>query len=241
MKIAWFLTCHDEAHPGRRVSEADLSSFTEALQAVAGVERLLIFTPEKTSDPYLKDEPAPQLAAELYFDDIAPLERAAARDGALQPLVALFPQATQQAMLVRSFPVPDAGVAAALRCSYLVGYEGPAEDLNAWLAHYIDNHPQIMARFPGIREIEVCTRLDWYGFLPWPRDRCMLRNKVVFDSSAALAEALRSPIRHEMREDYRRFPPFSGKVFHYPMATSEVDAAATRSRWKRASRRAPRP
>lgn len=212
MKIAYFLTCHDDA---------DLERFTNALKSIAGVRRLLIFTPEKTTDPYLKDEAPPQLAAQLYFDDIALLERAAARDGALQPLVELFPQVTQQAMLVRTYRVPDPGVRGGVRCTYLVGYEGPAEDLNAWLAHYIDNHPQIMARFPGIREIEVCTRLDWYGFLAWPRDQCMLRNKVVFDSPAALAEALRSPVRHEMRADYVKFPPFSGEVFHYPMATLE--------------------
>lgn len=228
MTIAYFLTYHDEANPGRRVSDADLASFTRILENVAGVTRALVFTPETTTDPYLKDEAPPQLAAELYFDDIAPLERAAARDGALQALVDGLPslagaQVTQQAMLVRSFAVPEPlFLSSDPPCTYLVGYEGPAGDLNAWLAHYIDGHPPIMARFPGIREIEVCTRLDWYGFLPWPRDRCMLRNKVVFDSPAALTEALRSPVRHEMRADYVKFPPFSGKVFHYPMATREI-------------------
>lgn len=221
MRIAYFLTCH-----GERVSDAVLAQFTKVLQGVAGVKRALVFTPEKTSDPFLKDESPPPLAAELYFDDIASLERAAARDGALQALARsdVLP-VTQQAMLVRRFPVPDAGVGSATRCTYLVGYEGPAEDLNAWLAHYIDNHPPIMARLPGIREIEVCTRLDWYGFLPWPRDRCMLRNKVVFDSPAALTEALRSAARHELRADYAKFPPFSGKVVHYPMATLDIGPA----------------
>lgn len=225
MKIAYFLTYHDEANAARRVSDADLEKFIQVLAAVRAVSRALVFTPEKTSDPYLKDEAAPQLAAELYFDDVAPLERAAARDGALQALAGLLPSAhvTQQAMLVRSFAVPEPRFQGSGRpCTYLVGYEGPAEDLNAWLAHYIDNHPPLMARMPGIREFEVCTRIDWCTFLPWRRDPCMQRNKVVFDSVQALTDALRSPIRHEMREDYKRFPPFSGNVFHYPMVTREI-------------------
>ena len=43
-------------------------------------------------------------------------------------------------------------------------YVGQAEDLNVWNDYYLNHHPQVMARFPGIREIEVCTRVDWCGF-----------------------------------------------------------------------------
>ena len=128
-------------------------------------------------------------------------------------------------MLARAFPVPDSMfriAPGALYCTYLVSYEGEAEDLNAWLDHYLTNHPPIMARFPGVREIEVCTRIDWCGFLPWPRVNYMQRNKVVFDSSAALTAALASPVRHEMRADYKALPPFTGPVSHYPMATLAI-------------------
>ena len=40
-------------------------------------------------------------------------------------------------------------------CTYLVRYEGPAEDPHAWLAHYLAHHPVLMLRLPGIRELEV--------------------------------------------------------------------------------------
>jgi uncharacterized protein (TIGR02118 family) len=230
VSVVLFLSHWDEANPSRRASESDLERFTGVLRALGEVKRALVFTPARTRDPYLGDESAPQLAAELYFDDIAALERAAARDGALQalaleralPSLAGVP-VTQQAMLVRRYPVPGAsGRAASHACAYLVGYEGPAADPEAWLAHYIERHPPIMARLPGIREIEVCTRLDWYGYLPWRREHWMLRNKVVFDSPAALEEALGSPARHELRADYARFPPFSGRVYHYPMRVREA-------------------
>ena len=59
---------------------------------------------------------------------------------------------------------------------------GPAEDMNAWLYHYVTHHPQLMRGFPGIRHIEVLSRLDWCGSLPWPRVDYMQRNRVMFDS-----------------------------------------------------------
>jgi uncharacterized protein (TIGR02118 family) len=98
----------------------------------------------------------------------------------------------------------------------MVSYEGPAEDLNAWLGHYIDSHPPIMARFPGIREIEIYTRMDYCAALPVARSNAMQRNKVVFDSPDALNAALASPVRHEMRADFKHFPPFSGASPHFP-------------------------
>ncbi len=168
----------------------------------------------------------------LYFAELAALEAALARRGHLQALAAsdllagvAQAQATQQAMVARSFPVPEPRFATApgqLPCTYLVHYPGQADDLNDWLSYYIEHHPPVMARFPGIREIEICTRLDWCGFLPWPRVDHMQRNKVVFDSAAALTAALNSPVREEMRADFARFPRFSGGSRHHALATLAV-------------------
>jgi hypothetical protein len=79
-----------------------------------------------------------------------------------------------------------------------------------------------MARFPGIRQVEIYTCIDWCGGLPWPRVAHMQRNKVVFDDRAALTAALNSPVRHEMRAAFGRFPPFTGPVTHFAMATTTV-------------------
>jgi uncharacterized protein (TIGR02118 family) len=128
-------------------------------------------------------------------------------------------------MLTRHFPVPDAVFrtpAGQPHCTYLVAYEGEAADTNVWLSYYIAHHPPIMARFPGIRAIEISTRLDWCGFLPYPRVEFLQRNKVVFDSAEALTAALNSPVRHEMRADFKNFPPFSGGNTHFPMLTRTV-------------------
>jgi len=232
MPIAWFITVHNPDDATLRANAGDLARFCKILRRTPGLERGVLFTPERTHDPYLEASVPPQLAAELYFANTAAFESAAAANGNLQRLATpgLLPSLAgatihQQVMHARRFPVPDArprNAPGQPTCSYLVGYEGPADDLNAWLAHYVEHHTVIMARFPDIREIEVCTPSDAASHLPWPRQTCMLRNRVVFDSAAALAAALASPVRHEMRADYANFPPFSGEVFHYPMATQVI-------------------
>jgi uncharacterized protein (TIGR02118 family) len=214
------------------VSAEDVQFVSRVLGATPGLQRGLIYTPARTHDPYLDDGRPPALAVQLYFPDLAALEAAVARAGHLQVLLAPDALAslrgaavTQQAMLVRTFPVPDArreGVSGGDMCSYLVTYEGAAADPNAWVSHYIEHHTAIMARFPGIREVEVCTRIDWSSFMPWPRADAMLRNKVVFDDADALTAALNSPVRHDMRADFQRFPPLTGTVTHFPMTTHET-------------------
>ena len=218
MTVCWFAQFRDVS--------PDLAWLADVVGAAPGLQQGLIFTPSSTTDPYLDDGPPPQLALQLYFHDVAAMEAALAADGHLRRLDVLAADgATQQAMLVRRYQVPDPTFRTPpgeLPCSYLVAYEGAADDLPAWLAHYIADHPPIMARFPGIRQIEIYTCIDWCGGLPWPRVAHMQRNKVVFDSPAALAAALNSPARHEMRAAFRRFPPFTGPITHFPMATTTV-------------------
>jgi hypothetical protein len=230
MTVCWFALFR---HPVSRLDSAELIWLRRFVAGTPGLRQGLIFTPSATSDPYLHDGAPPALGLQLYFDDIAVLEAALTSDGFLQGLVAhdALPSlagaaTTQQAMLVRRFGVPDPVFRTPpgeCPCTYLVAYEGEAEDLNAWHSHYIGDHPPIMARFPGIRQVEIYTRIDWCGSLPLPRVEHMQRNKVVFDSPAALTAALNSPVRHEMRAAFARFPAFTGPVTHFPMATMIVE------------------
>jgi uncharacterized protein (TIGR02118 family) len=234
--ICYFLTFQSAA-PDACLAPADQDWLVRLLAGKPGLQKALLFTPSVARDPFLDDGACPPLVLECYFPTIEALEAAIGPDGHLQALAA--PDAlpslagatvTQQAMLARAFPVPDPVLQAApgaLPCTYIVAYEGVAEDLNRWLSYYITHHPPIMARFPGIREIEVSTRIDWCSAVPWPRATLLQRNKVVFDSPQALDAALNSPVRTEMREDFHKFPPFSGIATHYPMATLTVlgDAA----------------
>jgi hypothetical protein len=230
--IAYFLSFRFPSNPGARVGSAEATRFAEIARATPKLLKALIFTPASAHDPYLNDGPLPLFAAQLYFADIAALEATLAPSGHLQALAASrdFPSlagadVTQQAMVTRIFAVPDPRFRTQpgeLPCTYLVAYEGTAENPPLWLSHYIAQHAPIMARFPGIRQLEIYTRLDWCGALPWRRVDCMQRNKVVFDDAAALTAALNSPVRHAMRADFEKFPAFTGGNSHYPMATLTV-------------------
>ena len=206
------------------------------LRSVPKVEKALVHSPAVASDPYVKDGAPPTLVLQLYFAETPDLEAAVSRTGHLGALAshAEFPvlataAIVQQAMLVRSFAVLDPQFKTPHgepHCTYLVSYEGEAEDLNAWHAHYLEQHTVHMASFPEIRELEVYTRFDWVSLQPWRRANFMQRNKVVFDSAAALDRALHSPVRHAMRADFNAFPKFSGPNRHYAMTTRVLRLAA---------------
>jgi hypothetical protein len=174
-----------------------------------------VHTPVQAMDPYLDDGRPPPMVVQLYFDRLAQLEDSMAR------LAALIPSCDAQAMAVRAYGVPDPHIRSSdgTWCTYLVSYQGPAQDEHAWHAHYLAHHPPIMARLPGLRELEICTRVDWVCRTAWRRAGFMQRNKVAFDNPEALTAALGSPVRAEMRADYAKLPPFSGAVTHYAMRT----------------------
>jgi uncharacterized protein (TIGR02118 family) len=184
---------------------------------IPGLEKVHVYTPGRAHDPYLNDGAPPPLLLQLYFGALPALEAALA--GPLSPAKDVC---EVQAMLVRPYAVPEPRHDPL--CTYLVAYEGKAEDENAWHAYYLAHHPALMAKLPGIRELEIYTPVRWVCPPGWRRAECMQRNKVAFDSAEALSAALNSPVRKEMRADYAKLPPFSGRVSHYPMATSVLSS-----------------
>jgi len=200
-----------------------------------GLRQFRLHTPTSAYDPMLNDGQGPALVIQALFDEIEALENAVSEGGGLHGLTDTDAvkalggaEFTQQAMLQRVFPVPETRAAldsAEPHCTYLVGYEGPAQDTGAWLSHYLNGHPALMAQLPGIRKIEIYSRLDWCGGLPCPRADYMQRNQVVFDNPEALTMALASPLRARMREHFQALPPFKGAVTHFPMRTTVTSSA----------------
>lgn len=224
-----FLTFIDP-DPDARLASPDREQVTALIRRIPGLARAHLFSPAAARDRYFDDGPAPMLTIQLYFERLETLEEAAGAHGALLSLARSMPASLskaagfQQVMWTRHYPTPAAQAPpqAQRSCSFLVHYPGEAQDLNEWLTYYLHHHPQIMFRFPGIREIEIHTRADWIDALPWQRVHYFQRNKIVFDSAAALEQALHSPAREEMKADRAQFPPFSGGNTHYPVATETV-------------------
>lgn len=219
MSLALFLIFR---HPSATVDGRELAAAARLIADLPGLAEGSTMTPAATSDPYLDDGRPPPLVLQLAFDTIETLE--AALGGPAQGIAATLTslagaEITEQAMLTRRFPVPEPKRGS---CTYLVSYEGEADDAHAWLSHYIAHHPPIMARFPAIRAIEIYTRIDWISGTGWTRGAALQRNKVVFDDADALTAALNSPVRHDMRADFARFPPFHGINTHHPMHTATI-------------------
>jgi uncharacterized protein (TIGR02118 family) len=233
MRFAYLLFYDNPKGEHLAVDPDELAAVRDIVRQTPGLSDGLIFTPESAEDLFNHDGVSPPFGLQLHFDDLGALESAVGPSGHLQALGAggllkslAGARATEQAMLVRPFPVDDPAVgtpAGKLPCSYVVHYPGPAQDLNAWMSHYIAGHPPIMRKFPGIRSIEILSRIDWCGGLQGAeRVAHIQRNRILFDSARALEAALQSPVRHEMRADFHTFPPFEGGNFHFPMATETV-------------------
>ncbi|WP_347557619.1 hypothetical protein [Robbsia sp. KACC 23696] len=226
MRFSYLVTFR---HPDAalRIDAAAVQQLISMVNATPGLGRARYYTPESASDFYTDDGPSPTFAMQLDFEKIEMLEAAIAEAGhlhvaaqALPPIFAAC-DVEQQVMLRRPFPVADptpAVAEGALPCQFLVHYPGHAEDFDAWINYYLTHHPQIMFDFPGVREIEIFTRLDWLDAMPWRRVHYMQRNKLMFDSAVAITEAMHSPVRHRMRQDFEQFPPFVGSNIHHPMS-----------------------
>lgn len=229
MSFVHFIYVHTDS-PGQSLPEEKIKVVRDTVVTLPGLKRGLIYAPATARDYYTDDGPSPALALQLYYDDLPTLEATLRSGGALDLMGASLAavEIHHQVMVGRPFPVddanwqPDEGQA---RCAYLVHYPGAAEDFNAWLDHYLDHHPQIMRTFARIREIEIYTRADWRDTLNWTQKHYMQRNRLIFDSAAALEAALNSEVRHHMRADFESFPKFTGENMHYPMLLEEIDLA----------------
>ncbi|MCJ2182451.1 hypothetical protein MTR62_07020 [Novosphingobium sp. 1949] len=223
-----FLQFHN-TDPAARIAAVDLERVRRLAGSVERARKVLVMTPAQARDRYNSQDPVPVLGIQAYFDTIEDAESALTAHAPLAGITAeTLPSlagavASQQVMVARGYAVPEgAEPERDFSCAYMVHYPGHAQDLNAWLGYYIAHHPVIMARFPGIIGIEICTRTDWVDTAPWPRAEHMQRNKVVFASSEALEAALNSPVRDEMRADFHDFPPFEGGAIHVPMLCERV-------------------
>ncbi|MYA43267.1 MAG: hypothetical protein F4092_04085 [Rhodospirillaceae bacterium] len=88
MRFAWFAFIHDPDDASMQVSDADFRFVCEVVRSTHGLSKGLVFTPWDVRDLYFDDGVAPQLALQLYFEDIEDLESALAPDGHLHALAA---------------------------------------------------------------------------------------------------------------------------------------------------------
>lgn len=225
--LSWF--CVWQADAVLPVDAGELEALRALLQACPGLDAGHILEPAHAHDPYYPSvQGSPSLIVQLEFSDLGLLERHLDMQGHLAPLASpsfmrslAGARPSQQAMLTRRYPVPDARIRTQdERClSYWVEYAGPATDPNAWHLHYNRHHPMLLAAFPAIRAIEIYTPAVVACGLPLPERPCLQRNKTVFDDIASMNAAMLSPVRDAVRADFHQLPPFQGAALHFPFST----------------------
>lgn len=222
MTHAYFLTVFGNPEDGAAFREWFGDEPLAKLCGLRNVRAVELFVPEEAHDPYLADEHLPLLMVELDFDGVDDAQRALNSEVFAQAVGDLSHapvpvSAVAELMEAEAFPVNGRIPERTAPVSYVVRYHRPAEDERAFVAHYREKHPPILARFPGIRYVACYYPVAWHDETEIPAAGYMLGNEVVFDSVEALNAALASDIRHELREDFHTFPPFTGRNTHFAM------------------------
>lgn len=106
--------------------------------------------------------------------------------------------------------------------SYFVRYEGRAENPEAFLSYYREQHVPVLARFPGLRRIVLHTPITCLDPFPVKPDRFALVVQMIFDTQEGLDAALQSEARALARADFGNFPPFHGSVYHQAAVSEEA-------------------
>ena len=101
--------------------------------------------------------------------------------------------------------------------SYFVRYRGSSADPARFVEHYATRHAAILKEFTGIRTLSLHEPIDWNDPFPVHPDGTALLAQMTFDTPADLERALQSEARRRAREDFGRFPKFSGEITHQAM------------------------
>jgi hypothetical protein len=198
-----------------------------AWSALPGLSALDLYRPipEGANDPFNNDGPGPRFIAMLAFASRDALAEAiqspelAMSLGGLPGSLSLTGTSFER----RFYPVADESVPSPLTApfSYVVRYYKPAEDETVFIRNYVDTHPETLAKLPGIRSV-MC----YFPLADVANDTAaadyIIGNEVAFDDIVAFNAAMQSPVRLELRQHFREFPPYSGLNTHFPMNRTRV-------------------
>jgi uncharacterized protein (TIGR02118 family) len=106
--------------------------------------------------------------------------------------------------------------------SYFVRYRGSSSDPDAFHAYYEGQHAALLRQFPNIRSLVLHRPTQAADPFPVRRGDTFLLAQMQFDSACDLEGALRSEARRQARDDFHRFPPFSGEATHEAMIARTI-------------------
>ena len=210
----------DQADAVRRWFEAYPAKLWSELPRLQGFD---VYVPSKdeAKDPYVDDGAGPCVLCMLSFSDEGAL-LASVGDPKFARGLSGLPSGTSitaDAMVRKFYSVDGETGEQAIQApfSYVVRYHAPADDERAFVENYVAGHPALLATLPKVRSVLCYFPTGLQDPNGLASSGYLIGNEVAFDSLDDFNTAMASPIRHELRAHYRKFPPFSGRNTHYPM------------------------
>ena len=226
----WSITMSPADLHGRLLGEP-----LDFLKNVGDVKSVEVYLPESGNVPVMDDVPAPAMIVQIDLDSPA---AAAALVGSGE-FERLFTNA-------ESYPAPvgkinietleavhydlpghESPLPRTAPLSFVVRYYGPVADAADFIDFYTNNHPPLLAKFPGIRNVLCYLPLNWRSMQEITDDYMFLGNEVVFDDLDALNQALASDVLPEVLADGEQFAAY-GYNTHHAMQRRQVYARGDR-------------
>jgi len=228
-----FINYSGTAGESAALSGAFLDEPRRALAAATDIDFMATYRPAGGDVPSFSDGPGAPLLVELNLasrDRVDQLIRSTALRLAVAPdgwAPSPGVSATVDVFEPIHYPLPGYAEPPPRTAplSFVVRYYRPVDDQAAFVDFYTHNHPPLLARFPGIRNVLCYLPVD--ADLPdgVENSGSFLGNEVVFDDLDSLNRALASDVLDELKADGRRFASF-GRNTHHAMQREIVDVHA---------------
>ena len=235
MDIAVFVTIWSIAMSPADLHGRLLGEPLDFLKSVGDVEAVEVYLPEPGNVPLMDDVPAPAMIVQIDLNSPA-AATALVGSGEFERL---FTNAESYPGLVEKInleileavhydlPGHESPLPRTAPLSFVVRYYGPVADAADFIDFYTNNHPPLLAKFPGIRNVLCYLPLNWQSMKEITDDYMFLGNEVVFDDLNALNQALASDVMPEVQADGEHFAAY-GYNTHHAMQRHRVYARGDR-------------
>lgn len=196
----------------------------EEVLNILDCQKAFLHIPSTVEDKHTNDGVSEHHIIEFFLDDLSSLEKGIHHIRSKLYSMGSYSEPIIQILLTREYEYKNNPIDEEKKFSYFVEYTGITNNDTAWCNHYIKNHVELMKKLPNIKQIVVHTPLAWIYPEGTHIFRSLLCNRVSFQTKRDFESALKSSVRDEMREDYKKFPRFDGICTHYAMETYSIMA-----------------
>jgi uncharacterized protein (TIGR02118 family) len=222
MNIAIFVTIWATSISTNSLNNYFLGAPLAYLKEQKAVQVVEIYTPEPGDVPTMDDVPAPAIIIQIDVDDVDAAQILVQSDAFQENFIDKqgpgkgIEKINLEITEVVHYPLPGVGKPPARTAplSFVVRYYGPVKDAAQFVDFYTKNHPPILSKFPGIRNVLCYLPLNWRSSAAINDDRLIIGNEVVFDDLTALKYALKTDILTEAQEDGSHFQKFGYSTHH---------------------------